>query len=93
MNTNPISQFCPGILRRACIMHLRVVFAYLCLTGCLFAEQEPGGESDRRIMKYLAGLSDDQLGKKLEGKKYLERHFPQTSSALRQMNNQSAEQL
>ena len=48
-------------------MHLRVVFAYLCLAACLFAQEEPGGESDRRIMKYLASLSDDQLGKKLEG--------------------------
>ena len=67
MNTNPILQFRPGILRRACIMHLRVVFAYLCLAGWLFAQEERGGESDRRIMKYLAGLSDDQLGKKLEG--------------------------
>ena len=67
MNTNPILQFRPGILRRACIMHLHVVFAYLCLAACLFAQEEPGGDSDRRIMKYLAGLSDDQLGKKLEG--------------------------
>jgi len=67
MNTNPILQFRPGILRRACIMHLRVVFAYLCLAGWLFAQEERGGESDRRIMKYLASLSDDQLGKKLEG--------------------------
>ena len=67
MNTNPILQFRPGVLRRACIMHLRVVFAYLCLAACLFAQEEPGGESDRRIMKYLASLSDDQLGKKLEG--------------------------
>ena len=67
MNTNPILQFRPGILRRACIMHVRIVFASLCLAGCLFAQEEPGGESDRRIMKYLASLSDDQLGKNLEG--------------------------
>ena len=67
MNTNPILQFRPGILRRACIMHLHVVFAYLCLAACLFAQEEPGSDSDRRIMKYLASLSDDQLGKKLEG--------------------------
>ena len=67
MNTNPILQFRPGILRRACIMHLHVVFAYLCLAACLFAQEVPGSDSDRRIMKYLASLSDDQLGKKLEG--------------------------
>jgi hypothetical protein len=67
MNTNPILQFRPGILRRACIMHLHVVFANLCLAACLFAQEEPGGDSDRGIMKYLASLSDDQLGKKLEG--------------------------
>ena len=67
MNENSISQFRPGILRRACTMQLRVVFAYLCLAGCLFAQEESGGDSDRRIIKYLASLSDDQLGKKLEG--------------------------
>jgi hypothetical protein len=67
MNANPILQFRPGILRRACTTPLHVVFAHLCLASCLLAQEKPGGESDRLIMKYLAALSDDQLGKKLEG--------------------------
>jgi hypothetical protein len=57
------------------MMHLRVVIAYFCLAGCLFAQEEPGGESDRRIMKYLASLPDDQLGKKLEGVRLPDRSF------------------
>ena len=54
MNTNPISQFGPGLLRRACIMHLHVVFAYLCLAGCLFAQEEPDDASIAEVVAIVA---------------------------------------
>jgi hypothetical protein len=53
--------------RASAFMNLRLVVTYFCLATCLWAQDQPGAESDRRIMKYLASLSDDQLGKKLTG--------------------------
>jgi hypothetical protein len=48
-------------------MKLALLIVFPCVTACLCAQDEPGGETDRRIMQYLNTLTDADLGKKLKG--------------------------